>query len=67
MLPPRWLLNVKRWMNAIRVRRLRDEDSESDVLPRRVVNALASFVKEADERKHGAATPSGSRRLLARV
>ena len=45
MLLPRWLLNVKRRMNATRVRRLRNEDSESDVLPRRAVKALSSVVK----------------------
>ena len=30
-------------MNATRVRRLRDEDSESDVLPRWTVEALGFF------------------------
>ena len=59
MLLPLWLLNVKRRMNATRVRRLRNEDSESDVLPRRAVKALGFFRHKADERKHGAATPSG--------
>jgi len=59
VLLPLWLLNVKRRMNATRVRRLRNEDSESDVLPRRAVKALGFFRHKADERKHGAATPSG--------